>query len=53
MKYTREQLQKMAQQWIAAKSNNDPRADEVVMWCAVMAGMGLEETEKRIRAMAK
>lgn len=52
-KYTRQQLREMAQQWKAARQNNDPRAEQVVVVVSVMANLPYSDVARNIEQLSR
>lgn len=52
MKYTKEQLKHMAEQWVKARANGDIRYLEVVRWCSVMSGLTSDQVISKIEELA-
>lgn len=52
-KYSPEQLRQMARTALAARDAGDRRWYTLRLLCATMSGLGIQETERRIEALAK
>lgn len=51
-RYTAEQLQQMARRYVAARTNDDPRCDLLVMQMMLRTGEAPHQIEQRIRELA-